>query len=85
MFDQGYYEDFFLMYLFVKGSIKTEEMEPLLQSHYQRINNVICNKENTPSHIKNGYIKHEKGLISITEEGRQIVASKYQQKGNRLF
>lgn len=81
MNQNAFFDDLLLMYLAKKGTASTNDIEELFGnfSDHQNVNNIICNRENSTSHIYKGWITYDKmnQTLSITPAGEEEVARRY--------
>lgn len=76
---QAFYEDFLLLYLFIYGSINTNNLHCLFNNDDQAAHNIISNRNESTNYIKRGLLKYDENTqnISITTNGINEVIYRY--------
>ena len=78
-----FYSELLLHYLYKRGSISTLRTEPMFASlkggDEQTVNNIICNRNESTSYIKQGLLQYDEvnHILSITPKGRKEIESRY--------
>ena len=78
-----FYSELLLHYLYKRGSISTYDMEKMFASlkggDEQTVNNIICNRYESTSYIKQGLLQYDEvnHILSITQKGRKEIESRY--------